>query len=176
MSYMLKILVAGDSMVGKTTLIQRYIANKFLTGIKNTIGVDFFLKQLTSTDIPILDSDEDLQAQIWDVSGEERFREILPLYSSGTQGLVLCFDNDEKLSNLWAWEEVLQQLVPGVPRLLVRTKIDLQIPVSQSKIDEFIQEHDILQFIETSAKEGTNVDEAFKNLATEIFSTQINRI
>ena len=106
MSYLLKFLVAGESGVGKTTLIRRYIANKFLTGVRGTIGVDFFLKNMKAEDIVGLDKDEELQVQIWDMSGEDRFREILPLYTPGTQGVLLCFDTEAALTKLWKWWKI----------------------------------------------------------------------
>jgi len=171
MSYMLKFLVAGESGVGKTTLIRRYIANKFIRGTKNTIGVDFFLKSLDAEDIKGLASGEDLQIQIWDMSGEERFRQILPLYTPGTQGILLCFDSEKSLSKLWNWQDVLGNLVPvDVPRMLIRTKSDLDNNTSVEEIQKFIEEHKINEFIETSSKDGTNVQIAFINLTNRAFA------
>ena len=86
MAYLVKILVAGESYVGKTTLIQRYVADEYITGIKNTIGVDFFLKQITEVQFEGIRKGDQIDLQIWDISGESRFREILPMYTQGTSG------------------------------------------------------------------------------------------
>lgn len=172
MSYMLKVVVAGETYVGKTALIQRFVADRFVTGTRNTIGVDFFLKQLSADEVTGLEPDEELHLQVWDVSGEQRFREILPLYSSGTQGLVLCFDTQENLEQLWEWERTLQFLIPPpTPRILLKTKCDLGYKVDQAKVEEFKTQFHCVGPFESSAKEGFGVRQAFAQLANEIFAT-----
>lgn len=170
LGYLIKILVAGESFVGKTTLIQRYIADEFIVGIRNTIGVDFFLKQISGVQIEGLDDIMDLQ--IWDISGESRFREILPLYSAGTHGVVLCFDNEETFHKLVEWEELLQTIIPPpVPRILLRTKLDLDQEIPELyEIRRFMKNYKIIDYFSTSAKDGTGVSEAFIGMAKEIYN------
>ena len=173
MSYLLKILVAGESFVGKTTLIQRFVADEFIIGIRNTIGVDFFLKQMQIESHVLEELDDQLDLQIWDISGEKRFREILPLYSSGTHGVILCFDNLTNFDKLIEWENVLQQIIPlPVPRVLLRTKADLdEILPEKQTIDRFLKDHNCIGFYNTSSKDGTGVSDAFLDLAKHIYKS-----
>ena len=168
MSYLIKILVAGESFVGKTTLIQRYVADEFIVGIRNTIGVDFFLKQITE----VLPDGDHLDLQIWDISGESRFREILPLYSAGTHGVVLCLNDTTSFDKLEEWESLLQKIIPPpIPRILLRTKADLGEEIPDSfEIKSFIKKYKIIDYYSTSAKDGTGVTDAFLRISKEIYS------
>lgn len=175
-AYLIKILVAGESAVGKTTLIQRYLSNKFLMGTKSTIGIDFFTKKISGTDdiIPELNKDEFLHIQLWDASGEEKFREVLPLYSAGTQGVLLCFDTTRPntLEKLYEWDEVLESLISdSIPKILIQTKCDLESKVNIKDIDEFIKKRNFKDgnYFLTSSKIGTNVKETFDDIAKTIF-------
>jgi len=175
-AYLIKILVAGESAVGKTTLIQRYLSNKFLVGTKSTIGIDFFTKKISGTDeiIPELNENEFLHIQLWDASGEEKFREVLPLYSAGTQGVLLCFDSTrpETLQKLYEWDEVLNSLIPDpIPKILIQTKCDLDSRIEQELINDFIRERKLNEanFFLTSSKNGTNVQKTFNEIAKTIF-------
>ena len=88
--YVFKVIVAGNSGVGKTCLVQRFIDKRFNEGTKATIGVDFSLKNVTLDEEQLGSS---VALQIWDMAGENRFRSILPYYIAGTQGLILAFDS-----------------------------------------------------------------------------------
>ncbi|OLS19949.1 MAG: GTPase KRas precursor [Candidatus Heimdallarchaeota archaeon LC_3] len=181
-SYLIKILVAGESAVGKTTLIQRYLSNRFLVGTKSTIGIDFFTKKIFGSEnaIPkILKEDETLVLQIWDASGEEKFREVLPLYSAGTQGVLLCFDTTrpETLKKLIEWDEVLSSLITDpIPKILIQTKSDLNSKVDTEEIDDFIKKRKIRNnnYFLTSSKDGTNVKEVFSDIVKAIFTQLID--
>lgn len=177
-SYLIKILVAGESAVGKTTLIQRYLSNRFLLGTKSTIGIDFFTKKISGSEkvLPgIIKDGETLVLQIWDASGEEKFREVLPLYSAGTQGVLLCFDTTrpETLQKLIEWDEELSSLIPDpIPKILIQTKSDLNSNVEQEKIEDFIKKREIKNnnYFLTSSKNGTNVPEVFNDIVKSIFT------
>lgn len=171
MTYLVKLLVVGESFVGKTTLIQRFVADEFITGIRNTIGVDFFLKQITRVQFEGLREGDELDLQIWDISGESRFREILPMYSSGTQGIILCFDSKRNLDKLDIWITFLKTIVPeSIPYILLKTKSDLkENRIEQNLIDEFIKKHNCTEYYVTSAKDGSGVLDAFVTLAKIIY-------
>lgn len=172
MGYLVKILVAGESFVGKTTLIQRYIADEFIVGIRNTIGVDFFLKQISEVQFEGLSDEDTFDLQIWDISGESRFREILPLYSAGTHGVILCFNDVVSFEKLNEWENLLQKIIPPpVPRILLRTKSDLDEEIPDGmEIKSFMKKYNIVDFFTTSAKEGTGVSAAFLAMAKEVYA------
>lgn len=171
-------MVAGESFVGKTTLIQRYIADEFIVGIRNTIGVDFFLKQITEVQFDGLQENDHLDLQIWDISGESRFREILPLYSAGTHGVILCFNDIPSFEKLQDWENLLQNIIPPpIPRILLRTKADLDEEIPERyEIDRFMKEYKCIDFYSTSAKDGTGVSEAFIAIAKDIYSKSIKNL
>ncbi|MFW9927876.1 MAG: Rab family GTPase [Candidatus Thorarchaeota archaeon] len=179
MSYLIKILVAGESGVGKTTLIQRYLSDRWVIGTKSTIGIDFFLKKIKGSGTYLINglkSDEELNLQIWDTSGEEKFREVLPLYSAGTQGIFLCFDitRPETLKKLHEWDDVLKDLINDpVPKILIATKCDLPSKISKEVIKEFQIARNIDLKFDTSSKDGTNVQKIFTDIANAIF-TQLN--
>lgn len=175
MAYLIKILVAGESFVGKTTLIQRYIADEFIVGIRNTIGVDFFLKQITEVQFEGLDEEDHLDLQIWDISGESRFREILPLYSAGTHGIILCFNDINSFEKLQDWEKLLQNIIPPpLPRILLRTKSDLDEEIPEKyQIDEFMEKYKCSGYYSTSAKDGSGVSDAFIGISREIYNKTI---
>ena len=169
-SFLMKILVAGETFVGKTALIQRYVADQYIAGIKNTIGVDFFLKQITRVQFEGLRKGDQIDLQIWDISGESRFREILPLYTQGTSGIVYCFDTNENLKKLEEWETFLSRLVPStIPRILFRTKMDLDLDVDQQLVESIIKKYNFAGYYGTSAKKGTGVNSAFVSLARIIY-------
>ena len=172
LSYLIKILVSGESAVGKTTLNQRYLSDKFIIGTKSTIGVDFFLKHLKGN-YSYLKPEEELVLQLWDMSGESRFRELLPLYSAGTQGVLLCYDTTrpETLFALNEWIHVLNDLIPkDVPKMLIRMKADLQNMVPTDLVEKFVIENQIAGSYHTSAKDGMNVKEVFEGIAYKIFT------
>lgn len=178
MGYLAKILVAGESFVGKTTLIQRYIADEFIVGIRNTIGVDFFLKQITAVQFEGLPEEDSFDLQIWDISGESRFREILPLYSAGTHGVILCFNDIQSFEKLSEWADLLKNIIPlPSPRILLRTKLDLDEDIpDQMEIRSFMNKYQCMGFYSTSAKDGTGVSNAFLTMAKEIYSTVLKNL
>ena len=159
--YIFKIIVAGDTGVGKTSLVQRFVDGQFLANTKATIGADFSLKhvnlELPETEISII-------LQIWDMAGEEKFRSVLPYYIQGTQGLILAFATDNKLSfkNLSNWLEVIKKYVNDpVPIVLISTKNDLDKEEDQSNlIESFKEKYKIPFYFETSAKNGQNATHA----------------
>ena len=169
-SYLVKILVAGESYVGKTTLIQRYVVDQYISGIKNTSGVDFFLKQITEVQFEGLHEGDQIDLQIWDISGESRFREILPMYTQGTAGIVYCFDSNSNLEKLYQWERFLQKLIPQpIPRILFRTKSDLNLQIEEHILSKFMEKSKSAGYYSTSAKDGSGVNHEFVSLARLIY-------
>ena len=163
--FLLKIVLIGDSGVGKTNLLSRFARDQFNPDSKSTIGVEFATKTL---DI----EGKTVKAQIWDTAGQERYRAITSAYYRGAIGALLLYDITASLTfnSLTRWlQELRENADSNIVVMLVGNKCDLQELRAVSK-DEgvgFAQSENLL-FIETSARDATNVQESFTTLITEI--------
>jgi Ras-related protein Rab-1A len=163
--YFFKILLIGDSGVGKSCLLLRFADDSYTETHISTIGVDFKIKTLQ------IDG-KTVKLQIWDTAGQERFRTITSSYYRGAQGIILVYDctDKETFNNVKQWMgEIDRYACENVNKLLVGNKCDL---ISEKTVDsnaakEFADSYDI-PFIETSAKTAQNVDNAFIQMATAI--------
>ena len=161
----IKLMVIGETRVGKTALIKKYTKNIFGGVYLTTVGIDFQEKIINV-------EDKSVKLQIWDTAGEERFRNIAKNYFHTSDGFLLvydisCRDSFEKLS---FWLEQIKLNAPEHTKCIVAgNKCDLEEKreVNKSEGEEFSNENNI-NFFETSAKEGTNVHEIFQVLANEI--------
>ena len=170
--YVFKVIIAGPSQVGKTCLVQRFVDGVFLPDTKSTIGVDFSLKNVSLEDL----GSERIALQIWDMAGEERFRNILPYYIAGTQGIILVFDitNPSSLEALDEWIDVIKSFLPGdVPMILLAAKCDLDQVVPEETIQEFRDRASIKFYFQTSSYNGENVNDAFTELTKMIAKGRI---
>merc|ERR1719158_1534615 len=163
--YLFKLLLIGDSGVGKSCLLLRFADDTYTESYISTIGVDFKIKT-------IKDEGKTIKLQIWDTAGQERFRTITSSYYRGAHGIIVVFDTTdlESFNNVKQWlQEIDRYAAEGVNKLLVGNKADL---ASQRKVDynaaqDFAQEYG-LTYIETSAKVGQNVEQTFKTMAGDI--------
>ena len=163
--FLLKIVLIGDSGVGKTNLLSRFARDQFNPDSKSTIGVEFATKTLNI-------EGKTVKAQIWDTAGQERYRAITSAYYRGAIGALLLYDITASLTfqNLKKWlSELRENADSNIVVMLVGNKCDLQELRAVSKDDgvAFSSEENLL-FIETSAKDATNVQESFTTLITEI--------
>ncbi|KAI0078984.1 GTP-binding protein ypt1 [Panus rudis PR-1116 ss-1] len=163
--YLFKLLLIGDSGVGKSCLLLRFAENAFTDSYLSTIGVDFKIRTVE------IDG-KTMKLQIWDTAGQERFRTISQAYYRGAHGIVVVYDvtDGESFENVKSWlTEIDRHATENVKRLLIGNKSDLveRKVVEYSVAKEFAQEKQI-PFLETSAKDATNVEEAFLTLAKEI--------
>lgn len=159
----IKIFVTGEGGVGKTTMIDRLINDKFNTNTIMTIGVQH---SLYTIDTP---KGNKVTLQIWDLGGEERFKVIIPVYIKGSAGGIIAFDESRytTFKNLPEWIRLIKKdLEPETPLFLISTKADLvQKPcVSEEEIQEVIDEYGLKGHIRTSAKTGLNIKEIFEKL------------
>jgi len=166
--FLYKVVVIGDSGVGKSNLIDRYTKDTFREETKTTIGVEFGHKTIR------LD-DKIIKAQIWDTAGQERFKALTRGYYRGALGALLVYSVISKhtFENCENWlEELIQHADPGILVMLVGNKTDLdQVrEVQTAEGLNFAQKHKLL-FIETSAKDSTNVTAAFEKLVQEIYKS-----
>ena len=162
----LKIMVLGESMVGKTSLITRYTNDKFGGRYLCTVGIDFQKKKIIKNNKKIL-------LQIWDTAGQERFRNVTKNYFHTSQGFVLAYDinSKESFEKVQYWvEEIKTNAEEKIKCILIGTKCDLnKREVTEEEGREFANNYGY-QFFETSAKENINIDETFDTLVTEIIS------
>ena len=160
--YTFKIMVLGDSSVGKTTLANRYVTGVF-TDVKITVGVNFYVKRLK------LDKKK-IRLQLWDMGGEKRFRFLLPTYSLGSSGALYVYDitRETTLDNIHDWIKIIKEHNGNIPIMLVGNKVDLEEEnraVSRERGIEIAKKLGCIGFVEISAKTGVNVDAAFETIS-----------
>ena len=163
--YFFKILLIGDSGVGKSCLLLRFADDSWTDSHISTIGVDFKIKTLNC-------DGKIIKLQIWDTAGQERFRTITSSYYRGAQGIILVFDctDMESFNNVKQWlGEIDRYACENVNKLLVGNKTDLvdQRVVDATVAKEFADSMEI-PYIETSAKNAYNVEETFVTMARAI--------
>lgn len=174
----LKVVLFGDGAVGKTSIARRYLGKGFSERYKKTIGVDFFIQERKYYDSEL--GDVGIKWLIWDLAGEPSFEQVRGDYYSGAKAGVAIYDisRAETYHNLPNWIEEFWTHAGGTyPLILVGNKIDLrdrgrsEVPTSSGRqYARNLEEHiDIsVPFIETSAKRGEHINEAFDMLATQI--------
>eukprot|EP00011_Vannellida_sp_DIVA3-517-6-12_P005807 CAMPEP_0114611728 /NCGR_PEP_ID=MMETSP0168-20121206/4264_1 /TAXON_ID=95228 ORGANISM="Vannella sp., Strain DIVA3 517/6/12" /NCGR_SAMPLE_ID=MMETSP0168 /ASSEMBLY_ACC=CAM_ASM_000044 /LENGTH=245 /DNA_ID=CAMNT_0001822707 /DNA_START=39 /DNA_END=777 /DNA_ORIENTATION=- len=165
--YLFKVVLIGDSGVGKSNLLSRFTRNEFNLESKSTIGVEFATRSIQ------VDS-KTVKAQIWDTAGQERYRAITSAYYRGAVGALLVYDISKQVTfeNVERWlNELRDHADSNIVIMLVGNKSDLRHlrAVSTEEAAQFAEKHN-LSFIETSALESTNVEEAFQQILTEIYT------
>jgi len=163
--YLFKLLLIGDSGVGKSCLLLRFADDTYTESYISTIGVDFKIRTID------LDA-KTIKLQIWDTAGQERFRTITSSYYRGAHGIIVVYDTTdlESFNNVKQWlHEIDRYASENVNKLLVGNKSDLtsKRAVSFDQAKEFADSLGI-EFIETSAKNSTNVEKAFMMMASQI--------
>lgn len=165
MHLLFKVIIVGDGAVGKTTLATHFAYGKFIEYYKMTIGVDFFIKDVTiGADV--------IKLQIWDTAGQERFAFIRPSYYQGTSGGLMVFDVNRLVSfkNLENWLKEVHTHCGKIPILLLGNKIDLDMrQVKQSDAEKYAKTNN-LPYYETSAKTGAQVLDVFSELARILYA------
>ncbi|KAK2413986.1 Ras-related protein RABA5b [Trifolium repens] len=165
--YLFKIVLIGDSAVGKSNLLSRFARNEFDSNSKATIGVEF------QTQMVEIDGKE-IKAQIWDTAGQERFRAVTSAYYRGAFGALVVYDISRRgtFDSIKRWlDELTTQNDSTVARMLVGNKCDLE-NIREVSIEEgkALAEEEGLFFMETSALDSTNVQTAFEIVIREIYN------
>ena len=156
----LKILILGDSAVGKTTLLLKYVDGYFPTMYVATIGVEYKIKKININGI-------DINLQIWDTAGQERFSGITKNFIKGADGIIYVYDITKKSSfdNLKKWIFQSEETTEGFQKIIIGNKYDLKDKrqVTNDSLKKFCQTRNI-QGMEISAKTDYNVHECFETL------------
>nr|POE83467.1 ras-related protein raba5b [Quercus suber] len=165
--YLLKIVLIGDSAVGKSNLLSRFARNEFDTNSKATIGVEF---QTQAVEI----DGKEVKAQIWDTAGQERFRAVTSAYYRGAVGALIVYDitRTTTFDSVKRWlDELTTHCDTTMARMLVGNKCDLENIRAVSVEDgKSLAEAEGLFFMETSALDSTNVEAAFEVVIREIYN------
>lgn len=170
--YKLKIILIGDSGVGKTSLLSRYMGEEFVANKKCTLNAEFKIKSIK------IDDSTSAQITIWDTCGQEKFRSMTSQYFKEAHGIILMFDVCDKRSfadlDIWLKEIKAKAEKDDVSIILVGNKIDLKFRnISYEDAKNFANNKD-LNYYETSSKEGTNIESPFENITKDIIE-KMNR-
>lgn len=171
--HLFKIVLIGDSGVGKSNLLLRFTRNEFNLESKTTIGVEFATKNVRI-------EGQLVKAQVWDTAGQERYRAITSAYYRGAVGALLVYDVTKRTSfeNVEKWlQELREHADSNIVVMLVGNKIDLRNQRSVPTEDgSRLAKERSLAFIETSALDFTNVEQAFERILTEIYNNQSKKL
>ncbi|GAY38000.1 hypothetical protein WN944_028150 [Citrus x changshan-huyou] len=164
--YLFKIVLIGDSGVGKSNILSRFTRNEFCLESKSTIGVEFATRTLQV-------EGKTVKAQIWDTAGQERYRAITSAYYRGAVGALLVYDITKRqtFDNVLRWlRELRDHADSNIVIMMAGNKSDLNHLRAVTEEDgHSLAEKEGLSFLETSALEATNVEKAFQTILTEIY-------
>jgi len=164
-----KLLLIGDSGVGKTCILFRFSDDAFNTTFISTIGIDFKIKTIELRG-------KRIKLQIWDTAGQERFHTITTSYYRGAMGIMLVYDitNPKSFDNIAKWlRNIDEHANEDVEKMILGNKCDMEDKrmISRERGETIAREHGI-RFLETSAKANINIDRAFLELAEAILNKQ----
>ena len=163
--YQLKIILVGDTSVGKTSLVNRFMGYDFEENLKCTVNADFKIKSVS------ISSNIGAELTVWDTCGQERFRSMTRQYFKDAHGVVLVFDvgDLESYNNLSSWMKEIKTNSNRDPEIvLVANKIDREDRKVTKETGMKFAEKNGIMYTETSSKEGINIDSPFEKLATAL--------
>jgi small GTP-binding protein len=170
-NYIIKICLLGEANVGKTSLVYRFIEDKFRGNYKSTLGVNLLKKDMKIKEFG------DVSAQIWDLGGQESFRSLRKLYLEGANGALVIYDCTKRSSfeKLEDWILDFKDARGDEPLILIGNKTDLTdtIKVQESEGVELAKKYN-MEFKLTSAKTGSNVEKAFKEIIKIILDKSLD--
>ena len=163
-----KIITVGNSGVGKTSIIKRYIYNTFEDNTLSTVGLDFLLKTIT------LKNEKEIKLKLIDTGGQEKFRSLSKTYFRNAEGVLFVFalNNEQSFIEIKDWIKMFQDAHngnPNIPKFLVGNKCDLnEKNIKQNDIDDFAKDNN-LKYVETSAKDNILITELFQEIGEILY-------
>ena len=169
----LKVIVIGDTCVGKTNFIFRFVENRFSLNYVSTVGFDYRSKIIT-----LPKSKKKVKLQIWDTAGQERYNAVNKNLFQKVQGVIIMYDitNRASLENINKWLYLLSQNVSDKAKILVGSKLDLseEKRIVTEEEGQNLADKNNMPFYETSSKTGENVEKIFFTLAQNIYENLSN--
>jgi len=159
-----KIVLLGDSGVGKTSLVQRYVYDSLSPDVGRTIGAVLHVKKLEMNGVVH-------KQVIWDLGGQESFAELREQYCANSSAALFVFDRTrlETFQNIDVWLTALYPSAGKIPVIAIENKIDLESVITSAQIKGMLEARELIH-LQTSATENTNVDSAFRELVLKIVS------
>ncbi|MBD3405268.1 MAG: GTP-binding protein [Candidatus Lokiarchaeota archaeon] len=160
--YLFKLVFLGEGAVGKTSLVGRYVYDSFEGGYLATIGTDIHIKMVNLEDAKV-------KLVIWDIAGQDSFAQLRKAYYQNASGAFFVFDTTrpETIERVDKWVDALYGVTGDIPLVLVENKVDLPTEISEDDKKQLTEKLGV-SMIQTSAKEDTNVEEAFITMTKEI--------
>ena len=177
--YIFKLIIIGDSSIGKTCLAKKYIENKYTPSYSLTIGVEFFTKT-------VIVNDDKIKLQIWDTAGQERFKSVTRPYYRGCVGIILCFSliNRESFRNLKEYLVAINNYCENFVIILVGNKSDMinednkncAEKIYDYEIENFVEKYNLqnnpivpMKYFQVSVASGENVNQVFDFIVENIY-------
>ena len=165
-----KLITLGNAGVGKTSILQRYLYDKFNINSESTIGIELSYKEIIS------ENNESVTLKIIDTCGQEKYRSLSKSYFKNTDGVLFVFDlsNNESFKEITDWIKLFNENHNGkekVPKCLVGSKCDLEKKVTDDKIKEVSQKYN-LHYYETSAKDNFNINKLFEDMSKILYENK----
>jgi small GTP-binding protein len=163
----ISLILIGDSLVGKTSLMKRYVDNEFFDDTLSTIGIEVVTKKKKI-------NNKLYHIKIWDTCGQERLRSLTLNYYKNADGIILVYDvnSEESFSNLDYWmKSIDSRCKKEIPVLIIGNKIDKKDLIDKDSLNDFVEKHNNIPMYKTSAKSGINVNEAFDKICTMIIDS-----
>jgi len=168
--HLFKIILAGDSGVGKSNLLSRYVHGEFNLESRSTIGVEFATRIVTV-------GDKRIKAQVWDTAGQSRYRAISAAFYRGAVGALLLYDVSKlsSFTNIKTWvEELREHASPQIIAMLIGNKTDLNaLRVVPAAVAAAFATENGMMYMETSALDTSNVESAFQSVLAEICRVEL---
>lgn len=166
--YAFKLILGGDGAVGKTSMVHRFVENEFAKDYKSTIGTSIMKKECKFDAL-----DSIVRFVLWDLAGQSQFKKVRQSYLSNAEAGILAFDvtNPMSFQNIENWHKEILSASPNISLILVGNKIDLEDERLVSREDgEKTAENLGIPYIETSAKTGESINDAFRMLALQMIN------